>query len=217
MLANLYMHYAFDRWMVTQNPNNPWVRYADDAVIHCRTKEEAEDLLERLKARLTTCRLEVHPDKTRIVYCHSGANKERHDHESFDFLGYTFRCRWVKTKRGNFFLSFSAAASKAAVQGFKEKMRACRIAGKQMTPSQLAGLMNPIIRGWANYFMKYGSKEARNKALYYVNSLLVQWARKRYKRLSGSRGKAYKWLCEIAKVKPDLFFHWHLGLKPAMG
>ena len=96
-------------------------------------------------------------------------------------------------------------------------MRACRSKGKQMTPSQLAELMNPIIRGWANYFMKYGSKEARSKALYYVNSLLVQWARKRYKRLSGSRGKAYKWLCEIAKVKPDLFFHWHLGLKPAMG
>lgn len=216
VLANLYMHYAFDRWMVTQNPNNPWARYADDGVIHCKTREEAENLLERLKKRLATCMLEIHPDKTRIVYCRSGVQSERHENESFDFLGYTFRDRWVKTKRGNFDLSFSAATSKAAVQGFKEKMRACRKKGKQMTPDQLAELMNPVIRGWANYFMKFCPSEAKTKALYYVNFLMVQWARRRYKRLSGSHWKAYKWLCEVAKVKPELFYHWQLGLRPTM-
>lgn len=216
VLANLYMHYAFDRWMITKNSNNPWARYADDGIVHCKSREEAETLLSRLKARLATCKLEVHPEKTRIVCCRSGKNVERHEHETFDFLGYTFRCRWVKTKRGNFYNSFSAAASKAAVQGFKEKMRVCREKGKQMTPSQLAELMNPVIRGWANYFMKFCPSDARNKALYYVNSLLVQWARRRYKRLSGSQGKAYRWLCEVAKVKPELFYHWNLGLRPTM-
>jgi len=211
------MHYAFDRWMVTQNPNNPWARYADDGVVHCQTKDEAEQLLARLKTRLATCKLEVHPDKTRIVYCRSDKNTERHEYETFDFLGYTFRCRFTKTKKGNFFNSFTPAVSRAAVLAFREKIRACRERGKQMNPSQLAELMNPIIRGWANYFMKFCASEARTKALFYVNSLITQWARSRYKRLGGCRGKAFKWLCAVAKVKPDLFYHWQLGLRPTTG
>lgn len=217
VLANLYMHYAFDRWMVTQNPNNPWARYADDGVVHCQTKDEAEQLLARLKTRLATCKLEVHPDKTRIVYCRSDKNTERHEYETFDFLGYTFRCRFTKTKKGNFFNSFTPAVSRAAVLAFREKIRTCRERGKQMNPSQLAELMNPIIRGWANYFMKFCASEARTKALFYVSSLITQWARSRYKRLGGCRGKAYKWLCAVAKVKPNLFYHWQLGLRPTTG
>lgn len=216
VLANLYMHYAFDRWMITQNPNNPWARYADDGVVHCQTKEETEQLLTRLKSRLATGKLEVHPDKTRIVYCRSGKNTERHEHETFDFLGYTFRCRLTKTKYGNFYNSFSPAASKTAIQEFKEKMRDCRQQGSHMTPSQLAEKMNPIMRGWANYFMKFCPSEVKTKALYYVNFLIVNWARRRYKKLSKNRRKAYKWLCDVAKVNPDLFCHWQLGLRPTM-
>lgn len=216
VLANLYMHYAFDRWMVTQNPNNPWARYADDAVVHCRTQEEAVNLLTRLKKRLETCKLEIHPDKTKIVYCRSDNNKERHEYESFDFLGYTFRCRVTKTKTGKFFNAFTPAVSKAAALEFREKMRECRYRGKMMTPDELAKLMNPVIRGWANYFSKFCPSEARKKALDYVNNLLVKWAKRRYKRLSGSRGKAFRWLVEVAKVRPDLFYHWQMGIRPTM-
>jgi RNA-directed DNA polymerase len=161
--------------MMTQNPNNPWARYADDAVIHCRSKEEAENLLARMKSRFATCKLEIHPDKTRIVYCRSDNNTGRHEHETFDFLGYTFRCRVTKTKAGKFFNAFTPAVSKSAAQSFREKMRECRFWGRMMTPDDLAKLMNPIIRGWANYFTRYCPSEARKKALDYVNNLLVQW------------------------------------------
>lgn len=216
VLANLYMHYAFDRWMVTQNPNNPWARYADDGVVHCQSKEEAENLLTRLKTRLATCKLEVHPDKTKIVYCRSDNNTERHEYESFDFLGYTFRCRATKTRSGKFFNAFTPAVSKTAILEFKDKMRECRCRGKMMTPDELAALMNPIIRGWANYFTKFCPSEARKKALDYVNHLIVRWARKRYKRLSGSWGKAFKWLVELTKARPNLLYHWQLGIRPTM-
>ena len=210
------MHYAFDRWMVTQNPNNPWARYADDAVVHCRTLKEAESLLTRLKKRLETCKLEVHPDKTKIVYCRSENSKERHEYESFDFLGYTFRYRLTKTKAGEFFNTFTPAVSKKATSQFREKMRECRTQGKMMTPDELAELMNPIVRGWANYFSKFCPSEARKKALDYVNQLLVRWAKRRYKRLCNSIGKAFRWLVEIAKVRPNLFYHWQMGIRPTM-
>ncbi len=216
VLANLYMHYAFDRWMVTQNPDNPWARYADDAVVHCRTRQEAENLLTRLKKRLETCKLEIHPDKTKIVYCRSDNNKERHEFESFDFLGYTFRCRITKTKAGKFFNAFTPAVSKTAALEFREKMRKCRHRGKIMTLDELARLMNPVIRGWANYFTKFCPSEARKKALDYVNNLLVRWAKRRYKRLSSSNGKAFRWLVEVAKARPDLFYHWQMGIRPTM-
>jgi len=217
VLANLYMHYAFDRWMQTQNPGNPWVRYADDAVIHCQTKEEAEALLERLKVRLEECRLEVHPEKTRIVYCRSEKNKERHEHESFDFLGYTFRCRKVLTKFGKITSSFTPAVSHEAAVRFREKIKECQEQLKCGTPEQLAYRMNPIIRGWANYFMKYCPSEAKRRGLDYVNFVIVNWARKRYGRFGRSRGKAYKWLRLIAKEKPILFSHWQMGLRPTSG
>ncbi len=216
VLANLYMHYAFDRWMVTRNPGNPWARYADDGVVHCQTKAEAEALLNRLKDRLSTCKLEVHPEKTRIVYCRSYKNKERHENESFDFLGYTFRCREARNDSGKFFSAFSPAVSQSAIQSFKEKMKDCRRRGRLIKPEELAAMMNPIIRGWTNYFMKFCPSEARKKALDYLNYLIVRWARKRYKRLRGSFGKAYRWLVMLAKARPNLFWHWQMGIRPTM-
>jgi RNA-directed DNA polymerase len=179
--------------MVTQNPNNPWARYADDGVVHCQSKDEAEQLLNRLKSRLVTCKLEVHPDKTRIVYCRSDRYAGRHEHESFDFLGYTFRRRWVKNKTGEFFNSFMPAASKSAVQKFRDRIRELREKGILMTPEELANILNPVIRGWVNYFSRFSPSEAR-KVLDFVNLSLVRWAKRRYKRLHGSTRKAFRWL-----------------------
>jgi RNA-directed DNA polymerase len=215
--ANLFMHYAFDRWMVTQNPNNPWERYADDGVVHCHTQDEAERLLERLKKRLRACKLELHPDKTRIVYCRSDQNRGRYEHESFDFLGYTFRTRQVRSKSGCYFNAFTPAVSKAAVQQFRDKMREGREQGILLTPEEMAKKMNPIIRGWANYFTQFNRCEARVKALDYVNLMLVRWARRKYKRFNHSPGKAFSWLGRLAKKNPNLFYHWQLGIRPATG
>jgi len=215
VLANLYMHYAFDRWMVTRNPMNQWARYADDGVVHCRTREEAEGLLERLKKRLAECRLEVHPDKTRIVYCRSDSNPERHEHESFDFLGYTFRRRLVRSSVGKYFNGFTPAVSKSAAQKFRDRMRELREKGKMTTPEELARILNPVIRGWMDYFSRYTPSEAKD-VLNFVNQLLARWLRRRYRRIRGSLQGAFRWLFLIYRTSPDLFYHWQMGIRPTM-
>lgn len=141
VLANLFMHYVFDRWMEIQHPMNPWARYADDAIIHCHTKAEAVKLLKRLNKRIYECKLELHPDKTKIVYCRSDAFPNRHENESFDFLGYTFRRRLAKSKYGNFFNSFTPAVSKSAAQHLRDKIREIRKNNKLYSLEELAELM----------------------------------------------------------------------------
>jgi RNA-directed DNA polymerase len=214
VLANLFMHYAFDRWMERENPGNPWARYADDGVIHCRSKEEAEMVLVKLSTRMRECKLEIHPEKTRIVYCRSEKNQGRHEHESFDFLGYTFRMRLVRSREGHFFNSFTPAVSKSAGQQFREKIREIRMANKMVPLERLAAIMNPVIRGWANYFLKYNPSEAR-KILNYVNLTLVRWVRFKY-RTARTYLKASRRLRRVAKDCPDLFYHWQIGHRPAM-
>jgi RNA-directed DNA polymerase len=130
VLANLYMHYAFDRWMTVNFPHNPWCRYADDGIVHCRTKHEAEGLLKKLKARMLNCKLEIHPEKTRTVYCRSDKYPERHEHESFDFLGYTFRRRLARSNKGTFFNSFTPAVGKSAGQQLRDSIRDNGVVGR---------------------------------------------------------------------------------------
>lgn len=162
------------------------------------------------------CKLEIHPEKTRIVYCRSDKNTERHEHESFDFLGYTFRRRLVKSKYGNFFNAFTPAVSKEASQKFRDRIREIRRNNKIVSIEKLAEEMNPVIRGWANYFSKFCSREAI-KVLNYVNLSLIKWCRKKYKRIRGSKGKAYRYLARLAKSKSDLFYHWKIGIRPTIG
>lgn len=216
VLANLFMHYAFDKWMEKKFPANQWVRYADDGIVHCRTKEEAEYIARELKKRMLECKLELHPEKTRIVYCRSDKFIGRHEQESFDFLGYTFRGRHVRSKYGNFFNTFSPAASKEACQKLRDSIREIRMNNKIVHIEELAEEMNPVIRGWANYFTRFGAREAR-KALDYVNLTLVRWCKKKYKSLKGSKGKAFRYLARLAKAKPELFYHWKMGIHPTIG
>ena len=145
-------------------------------------------------------KLEIHPEKTRIVYCRSDRYTGMHEYESFDFLGYTFRKRYVRSRYGNFFNAFTPAVSKEASQKFRDSIRE----------------MNQVIRGWANYFSKFCSREAR-RVLDYVNITLVKWCRKKNKRLRGSEGKAFRYLARLAKSKPDLFYHWKMGIRPTIG
>ena len=216
VLANLFMHYVFDRWMEMNYPQNPWERYADDALIHCQTEEEAKRLLEKLEERMTSCKLKLHPDKTQIVYCRSDVNPEHHEHESFDFLGYTFCSRIVKSKRGNFFNGFTPAVSKSAGQHFRDSIREIRRKHKTSPLEELAQWMNPIIRGWTNYFSKFSAGEARN-VLNYVNLTLIQCIRYKYKSTGRGHLKAHQLLSRIFKDQPNLFYHWQLGPRPAVG
>lgn len=216
VLANLFLHYAFDKWMTTQYVQNPWVRYADDGVIHCRSKEEAEIMLINLKERMKICKLEIHDEKTKIVYCKSYKHNQENDIESFDFLGYTFKRRYVKSKYGNLIEGFTPAVSKSASENFRSKIRGKRFRHNQMEIEELAELLNPIIRGWANYFTQFSPEEAKRN-LKYVNQRLVYWIKRKFKSAKRSNKKARELLTRIEESKPSLFYHWQLGISPTIG
>lgn len=216
VLANLYMHYAFDHWITKNKPGNPWARYADDGVVHCRTKREAEQLLRDLMLRMQVCKLEIHPDKTKIVYCRSNKYSGRHENEDFTFLGYTFCRRYVQNKQGEFFYGFTPAVSKSAGKELRDKIRNIRMQNKTCSVEKLASLINPVVRGWFNYFSKYAPGVAK-RILTYVNLSLARWAKRKYKSMKGSMLRAMKFLKRISQSTTNLFYHWQIGLLPAIG
>jgi len=217
VLANLFLHYAFDKWMERNQPQNPWARYADDAVVHCRTQKEAEKLHHRLNQRFKECGLELHPDKTRIVYCKDDDRSENHTETSFDFLSYTFRARRSKNRYGKYFINFSPAVSNKAAKYMRQTIRHWRI---QLKPGSsledIARAVNPVLRGWINYYGRF-YKSQMYPVLRHMNKVLVQWARRKYKTLETHKTRAENWLGNIAKREPKLFAHWQMGIKPTAG
>ncbi len=218
VLANLFLHYAFDMWMKRNHPQNPWARYADDGVVHCRTKEEAEELLARLHERFGECALALHPDKTRIVYCKDDDRRGEFSNETkFDFLGYTFRPRRSKNRYGKFFINFTPAVSNKACKAMRQTIRHWYL---QLKPDKdlldISRMFNPVLRGWINYYGRF-YKSAMYSVMRHMNRALVLWARRKYKRLSRHRHRAEHWLGRIAKREPRLFVHWQIGILPAAG
>lgn len=214
VLANLFMHYAFDKWMEREFPNNPWARYADDGVIHCMTEKQAIYIMDKLKVRMQDCKLEIHPEKSRIVYCRSGNFSKRYENESFDFLGYTFRTRSARSKDAIYFSAFTPAVSKSSSKSFREKIRNVVTSNRTLSLKKLAELMNPIIRGWMNYFMRYHASEAWRTGINYVNQTLIRWIKRTFKKAARSYMKAHRLLKRWAKSVPELFYHWKMGYMP---
>jgi len=211
VLANLFMHYAFDKWMERTHPDKPFARYADDGVIHCRTLEEARLLLESLKERMEECKLKLHPEKTRIVYCKDDKRKGEYPNTSFDFLGYTFRVRSCKARNGRIFYSFTPAVSEQAKKAMRQKIRRMRLQTKSyLSIEELSERINPVIRGWINYYGHFRKFEMYT-VLSRLNKALVQWVRNKYKKRRG-RTKAGKWLETLARREPRLFVHWTMGI-----
>ena len=205
LLANLFMHYAFDHWL-ERNIRHVWFeRYADDAVIHCCTRQEAESVLEKVRARLRDCGLTLHPVKTKLVYCKDADRPEQHEHTSFDFLSYTFRPRMARSRNGKYFVSFLPAISKASAQHIRDTIRELKIPTKRSLYSlgELAKLINPIVQGWINYYGKFYLSELK-KVLNYVESTLVRWAMGKYKKLRGRKWRASRCLGRVAKRAPLL-------------
>lgn len=207
VLANLFLHYVFDRWMTQNFKGCPWERYADDGLIHCVSLKQAEYALKRVSERMRQCDLELHSEKTRIVYCHSDCHKEHHENESFDFLGYTFKTRWMKGKNGQFYKVFTPAASREAAKKFKEKIKEICLSNPTATLEKLAAILNPVIRGWYNYFGKY-RKSSISEDLSYVNFTLVRWYRRNHKRAERSLRKAWRYIAATAENNRKLFYHW---------
>lgn len=211
LLANLFLHYAFDQWMKSKHSGNPFERYADDLVIHCHSYEEAELLLEEIKVRLAACQLTVHPDKTKIVYCKDENRVEEHNQTQFDFLGFTFRPRLAKNRKGQFFVSFSPAISKKAEVAIKETIRSWQIPTKVGHDIERLGAdYNSRIRGWLNYYGKF-RKSAMGGICKMFQKCIVKWAKNKYRRLRTSWRKVYRWLTALAQSRPAHFVHWQWG------
>ena len=211
VLANLFMHYAFDVWMRWNFPSLKWARYADDAVIHCTSRKQAEYVRMRLQRQLALCKLELHPDKTRVVHCTSDRFPQKAEYNEFTFLGYTFRTRWTRNQKGDFFNAFTPAVSKEAGKAIRGKIKNYRLNKGIGTLKGLAEAINPIIRGWMNYFMVYGKREAI-KIIDYVNVSIVRFVMRFYSKKGKSKKKAWKFVAILSKREPDLFYHWSYGI-----
>ena len=206
-LANLFMHYAFDTWLTRNYPGCPFERYADDAVVHCKTKRQAQEVLAAIAKRMEEVGLRLHPDKTRIVYCKDEKRRGDHEHTSFTFLGYTFRARKAKGARGEYFISFLPAMSSEALKAKGVRLRELRIHRRtDLTLLDLARWLNPIVGGWMNFYGRF-YHSAMEPLLLRVNAYLRRWAGKKYRKLRTH--KAFRaWWDGVTQRLPRLFVHW---------
>ncbi len=208
VLANMFLHYVFDMWMKRNFPQAPFERYADDGVVHCKTKEEALFIKGCLAKRFAECKLELHPTKTRIVYCKDKDRTRNEELTEFDFLGYTFKAVHVMCKDGEMRLNFIASVSKVSAKAFRDKIKSLEIHKKTGCKIDIiAEILNPMLRGWINYFGKF-NPSAMKYTLQCVERRLVKWAMCKYKRFRGHRRRAEKWLASIRKREPKMFAHW---------
>lgn len=213
VLSNLFLHYAFDVWMTRTFPGLPWCRYADDGLVHCQTEQEAQAIQTALRARLAECGLELHPEKTQIVYCKDGSRKKRYPNTQFDFLGYTFRPRVVKNrKRNSVFVNFTPAVSSAALKAMRQTTRRRNFRNRtDLSLEEIAQYHNPVLRGWLAYYGRY-YPSAMYPVLRHFNQTLVAWAMRKYRRLRGHKERASRFIEGIAKRQPHLFVHWQRGM-----
>jgi len=211
ILANIFMHYAFDLWMVRTHPVLPWCRYADDGLVHCRNEQEAQVLKTELQARLAECRLEMHPTKTKIVYCKDRRRKSTYPNVKFDFL--CFRPRLVQRFRDNaLFCGFNPAVSPSAMKAMRSTIRELKLRHQtQLSLQDIAQRLNPLLRGWIEYYGRY-APSALYPLLRYVNQTLVAWAMRKFKRFKEHKVRASQFLQRLAAERKDLFVHWAIGM-----
>jgi RNA-directed DNA polymerase len=217
VLANIYLHYALDLWLVREFPAVPFERYADDVILHCKSKAQAQLVLDAIIERLAQVGLELNLDKTRIVYCKDSNRKGSHEHEQFTFLGYTFRPRRAWNRAGELFVSFCPAVADDAAKAIRCTIRRWRLhlwSGKAL--DDLAREINPTVRGWFNYYGVFYPTELI-QSLRRINDYLVRWAMRKYKRLRRHHRRAWRFLASVERREPALFAHWQQGARPQVG
>jgi RNA-directed DNA polymerase len=207
VLANLFLHYALDAWLVREFPTVEFERYADDAVLHCVTERQARQVLAALQERMEEVGLELHPAKTQIVYCKDANRCQNYDVTEFTFLGYTFRPRTAKARNGALFVSFQPAISKQALNKISREVRSWRLHHRiGSTFTQLAKAINPIVEGWMRYYGAF-YRTALHPLLERINSYLLRWIRKKYRRLRTVK-KALRAYHRAVRAYPAMFRHW---------
>lgn len=214
VLANLFLHYAFDTWITRNYPAVPFERYADDTICHCKTQEHAVAMQRAIQDRLKACGLELNENKTRIVYCKDSNRKANAEQVQFDFLGYSFRPRKAESQAKEYFLSFLPAISNKAKKKVGEVMRSWfRTSRTDKSIEELASWLNPTLQGWINYYGKF-YKTGLYGLFNRLNQRLTIWVMKKYKRFKGRRTRAREWLGIFSKNHPNLFAHWRFGIRP---
>ena len=189
----------------------PFERYADDVIAHCRTEKEAQEM--RKAERLQNCGLELHPEKTKIVYCKDDFRKKTYPNEKFDFLGYSFQPRRSKNRKGKYFINFSPAVSNKAAKAIRDTFRSWKLPKRSDKDiGDLSRMFNPIIRGWLQYYGRY-YRSALYSPLRQLDRDLTLWAAHKYKKLRKHLRRASHWLARVRKRTPALFAHWQLSTR----
>ena len=210
LLANLFLHYAFDSWMQSTYPSNPFERYADDSVVHCNTEAEAEKLKFEIAKRMAQCGLELHPEKTKIVYCKDANRTGDCECHSFDFLGFCFRPRLSRNKHGQYFVNFSPAiAQKSKKAIFSEIRQRCLHKRSDLSLKALANILNPVVRGWIEYYGAFFQSELLF-LVQHLDKLIYRWVIRKYKKQGSNFKKADNWVKRIKSANPNYFVHWSL-------
>ncbi len=214
ILANLFLHYAFDVWVRRNMPTIPFCRYADDGLLDCRSHRQAEYILGRIAQRFRECGLEIHPDKSGIIYCKDKNRPGKYNRISFDFLGFTFRPRRCVNGKGIVHPNFLPAISRTSMKAIKQKMRSWHIQIKSdKSLVDLSKMFDAVLRGWNNYYSRF-YPSAMQSVWRHFDGYLARWVRRKYKRFAWHKRRAYRHLDQIAKANAPLFTHWKQGIFP---
>lgn len=215
LLANLYLHYAFDLWMEREFPGIPFERYADDVICHCSSEAQATRLKDAIEQRFATCNLELHPQKTKIAYCKDERRRQAFPTVAFDFLGYEFRPRFVKGNRGKVFLGYVPAISPKAAKSIRWAMRKWSLHRRSdLSLEDVARRINPILRGWINYYGTY-YRSALYPVFRFLDAYLSRWVMMKYRDYRRHRRRAREWMRRVQCRQPSLFAHWVMFPKTA--
>jgi RNA-directed DNA polymerase len=215
VLSNLFLHYVIDAWIRREMRSVRLCRYADDGVVHCKSEEQARLVLRKLGNRLRECGLELHPEKTRIVYCKDVNRRSAYSTTQFTFLGYTFRPRKALDKYGRVYVNFSPGVSRSALTTMRQTVRSWHLqlmCDKEL--EDLSRMFGPALRGWANYYGRFYAS-ALKPLWRQVNEYLVRWMQRKHKRLARRVIAAAKALGRLASAAPRSFVHWEQGFLPA--
>ena len=211
VLANLFLHYAFDLWMQREYPTIPFERYADDAICHCASEAQALELRQALEQRFAACRLRLHPEKTKIVYCKDANRPGEYPERSFDFLGYTFRSRSAIGRNQKRFVSFIPAVSDKAAKRIRLEVRRWRMhLRSDLELEEIARWTRPFLSGWVRYYGRFYPSKLREE-LRTIDAFIVRWVSRKYKRFRGHTLAAWDWLRSLRRRNPAMFAHWTLG------
>jgi RNA-directed DNA polymerase len=211
VLANLFLHYAFDRWMQRKYPHIPFERYADDAICHCASEAQALELRQALEQRFAACGLRLNPQKTKVVYCKDANRPGAYPERSFDFLGYTFRPRMASGRSRRRFVSFIPAVSDRAAKRMRQEVRRWRLhLRSDLELDDIAGWVRPILVGWVRYYGRFYPSRLREQ-LRTIDAFIVRWVSRKYRRFRGHTVMIWDWLRSLRRRNPNLFAHWTLG------